>query len=93
MADCGSVEDGRAAVDAGVDVLGTTLVGYTDERPRTDGPDLELVAEMCALGLPVVVEGRIRTPEHVARAFAEGAHAVCVGTASITGWFVAAAKG
>lgn len=42
MADCGSVADARAAHAAGVDVIGTTLAGYTGEREKTDGPDLEL---------------------------------------------------
>ncbi|GAB3707272.1 N-acetylmannosamine-6-phosphate 2-epimerase [Mariniluteicoccus flavus] len=98
MADCGSLADARAAVDAGVDLVGTTLAGYTGERTKTDGPDLELVGEVVALGLPVVVEGRVHTPAHAAAAFAAGAHAVCVGTAithpaTITGWFVDATRG
>ena len=46
--------------------------------------------------LPVVAEGRYRTLPEVARAFALGAHAVCVGTAitnprEITRAFAAAA--
>ncbi|WP_199422404.1 N-acetylmannosamine-6-phosphate 2-epimerase [Actinotalea solisilvae] len=96
MADCGSLGDALAAADAGVDLLGTTLAGYTDERERTDGPDVGLVAEVvAATGMPVVAEGRIHTPAHAAAVLAAGAHAVCVGTAithptTITGWFVAA---
>lgn len=38
MADCGSLDDALVAPDAGADLLGTTLAGCTDERPRTDGP-------------------------------------------------------
>lgn len=94
MADCGSLDDARAAVDAGVDLIGTTLAGYTGERPRTDGPDLELVRDLVdALpGVPVVAEGRIHTPAQAHAALASGAFAVCVGTAithptTITGWF------
>src|SRR5699024_5308943 len=48
MADCGSLDDALAAVDAGADVLGTTLAGYTGERPKTDGPDLELIEQIAA---------------------------------------------
>jgi len=96
MADCGSLADALAAEDAGVDLVGTTLAGYTDERPRGEGPDLELAAEIvgrCAL--PVVVEGRVTTPQHASAALASGAWAVCVGTAithpaTITSWFCAA---
>ncbi|MFD4264093.1 N-acetylmannosamine-6-phosphate 2-epimerase [Streptomyces sp. NPDC058534] len=94
MADCGSVDDARAAEDAGVDLLGTTLSGYTGERPKTDGPDLELLDEVLAWSsLPVVVEGRVHTPAQAAAAIERGAFSVCVGTAithptTITGWFV-----
>ncbi|MGO1339784.1 MAG: N-acetylmannosamine-6-phosphate 2-epimerase, partial [Cellulosimicrobium funkei] len=96
MADCGSLDDALAAQDAGVDLLGTTLSGYTGERPRTDGPDLALVDEMvAACTLPVVVEGRVHTPAQAAEAMAHGAFAVCVGTAithptTLTSWFVGA---
>lgn len=99
MADCGSLDDALAAEAAGADILGTTLGGYTGDRPRTAGPDLEfvaLLADRCTA--PVVAEGRIRTPQDAAAALEAGAHAVCVGTAithpaTITSWFVDAANG
>jgi N-acylglucosamine-6-phosphate 2-epimerase len=96
MADCGSLDDAIAAEEAGADILGTTLAGYTGERPMTDGPDLELVSLIAAAcRAPVVAEGRIHSPTDAAAAIREGAHAVCVGTAithpaTITSWFVAA---
>lgn len=96
MADCGSLDDAIAAEAAGADLLGTTLSGYTGERERTEGPDLELVAAIVArCDRPVVAEGRIHSPAHAAAALAAGATAVCAGTAithptTITGWFVAA---
>jgi len=96
MADCGSLDDALAAQDAGVDLLGTTLAGYTGERATTDGPDLDLLAEIVAdCTLPVMVEGRVNTPAQVATALAGGAFSVCVGTAithptTITSRFVAA---
>lgn len=97
MADCGSLDDALAAADAGADLVGTTLAGYTGERPKTDGPDLDLVAEIAAAlpGLPLVAEGRIHTPAQASAALAAGAHCVVVGTAithptTITSWFVAA---
>ncbi|TRW42992.1 N-acetylmannosamine-6-phosphate 2-epimerase [Georgenia yuyongxinii] len=102
MADCGSIADALAAQDAGVDILGTTLSGYSGERPKTVGPDLELVDEMVAgCTLPVMVEGRVHTPAQAAEALAHGAFSVCVGTAithptTITTWFadaVATARG
>lgn len=94
MADCGSLGDARAAAEAGADLIGTTLAGYTGERPKTDGPDLELLAAMAAadLGRPLIAEGRIRTPAQARAALDAGAFAVVVGTAithpaTITGWF------
>ncbi|RPF26254.1 N-acetylmannosamine-6-phosphate 2-epimerase [Georgenia muralis] len=99
MADCGSLDDALAAADAGADLVGTTLAGYTGERPRTDGPDLELLEQVVAsVGVAVIAEGRIHTPTQAAAALAAGAHAVCVGTAithptTITSWFVDALSG
>ena len=94
MADCGSADDAWAAQDADADILSTTLAGYSGERPRTDGPDLELLDEILSFAdRPVVVEGRVHTTAQAAEALDRGAHAVCVGTAithptSITRWFV-----
>jgi len=94
MADCGSFEDAVAAVLAGADIIGTTLAGYTGERPKTDGPDLELITQIASadLGRPLIAEGRIHTPAQARLAMDAGAFAVVVGTAithpaSITGWF------
>lgn len=96
MADCGSLDDAVAAEMAGADILGTTLSGYSGERAKTSGPDIELIAQIadrCAK--PLVAEGRIHSPADAASARTAGAHAVCVGTAithptTITSWFVAA---
>ncbi|MGV8977187.1 MAG: N-acetylmannosamine-6-phosphate 2-epimerase [Cellulomonas sp.] len=99
MADCGSLDDALAAADAGADIIGTTLAGYTGERPKTDGPDLALLDELVArVTLPVMVEGRVHTPAQAATALEHGAFSVCVGTAithptTITSWFVAAIGG
>jgi N-acylglucosamine-6-phosphate 2-epimerase len=93
MADCSTFEEGVAAADAGADLVGTTLSGYTPYTTKTDGPDLELVARLAAaLSTPVVAEGRIHSPEHAAQAIAAGAWTVVVGTAithptTITTWF------
>lgn len=98
MADCATLEDGIAAAEAGADIVGTTLAGYTPAREKTSGPDLELVAALAGeLAVPVVAEGRIHTPGDAVAAFRAGAFAVVVGTAithptSITSWFVEATR-
>jgi N-acylglucosamine-6-phosphate 2-epimerase len=96
MADAGSVDDAIAAEEAGADIVGTTLAGYTGERPRTIGPDLELVNSLAnRLGVPLFAEGRIHTPTEARAALDAGAYSVVVGTAithpaSITSWYVKA---
>lgn len=100
MADCGSLTDADRAVEAGAGLLSTTLAGYTEERSPTEGPDLEVLTEMVAAHpkVPVVAEGRIRTPDEAAAALEAGAWAVVVGTAithpsSITQRFIRALPG
>jgi N-acylglucosamine-6-phosphate 2-epimerase len=96
MADCGSFDDAVAAEAAGADILGTTLSGYTGERPKSSGPDLELISQIANhCEKPIVAEGRIHSPADAAAALRAGAFAVCVGTAithpsTITSWFVTA---
>lgn len=99
MADCGSLQDAAAAVEAGADLIGTTLAGYTGERPKTQGPDLELLADIAAAGfdVPLIAEGRVHSPAQARQALDAGAFAVVVGTAithpaTITGWFTDALK-
>lgn len=96
MADVGDLEDGLASAAAGADLISTTLAGYTDSRPPTDGPDIDLVAELApAVGIPVLAEGRIHTTDQARACIDAGAFAVVVGTAithptSITRWFASA---
>lgn len=97
MADCGTLEDARAAVEAGVDAVGTTMSGYVG-GPKQEGPDFDLVERMVAeLPVPVFAEGRIWTREDARKALDLGASFVVVGTAitnpqAITERFVAAMR-
>ena len=91
MADCASVEDGRAALAAGADCVGSTLSGYTG-GPVPDAPDFELIAGLRKLTPYVIAEGRIRTPEQAAEALRRGAFGIVVGSAitrteHVTSWF------
>jgi N-acylglucosamine-6-phosphate 2-epimerase len=81
MGDVDSVSSARFALKAGVDIVATTLSGYTGGQV-SEGPDLELLRDVVKLGgCPVVAEGRISQAEHVEAAFALGAHAVVIGAA------------
>ncbi len=91
MADIATYNEGVMAVEeAGADIVGTTLSGYTAETSGSETPDFKLVERLAArLNVPVICEGRLRRPENVRRAFDCGAFAVVVGNA-ITGvdWLV-----
>ncbi|MBN9018679.1 MAG: putative N-acetylmannosamine-6-phosphate 2-epimerase [Rhizobiales bacterium] len=91
MADISTIEEARAAIAFGVDLVGTTMSGYTG-GPEPTEPDFDLLAAAVALGHPVIAEGRIRVPEQAAEAIRLGAHGVVVGSAitrpeHITTWF------
>lgn len=85
-----------AAEAAGADLIGTTLVGYSGERPKTKGVDWDAVDQIvAAVDRPVLVEGRVHSPEAAVEAIRRGAWSVVVGTAithpaTITGWFAEA---
>lgn len=87
MADVSTFEEGVLAWENGTSVVGTTLSGYTPESRRAaeagrnGDPDLSLVAELSAAGIPTLAEGRYRTPDQVRAAFDAGALAVVVGGA------------
>lgn len=84
MADCATFEEAVAAYEAGADLVGTTMNGYT---PQTVGdnrgePNFQLVQRLAqALPCPVIAEGRIHTPEQARHMLELGAWAVVVGGA------------
>ncbi|NOV00718.1 N-acetylmannosamine-6-phosphate 2-epimerase [Paenibacillus planticolens] len=82
MADISTLEEGLAAEKLGVDLIGTTLSGYTPYSRQQEAPDFELLAQLCAaVQVPVVAEGRIWTPEDAAKAMETGVPYVVVGSA------------
>ena len=83
MADVSTLSEGIAARLLGVDIVSTTLSGYTVQSPETsDEPDFELLKKLVeAVDCPVILEGRIWEPQQVDKAFELGAHSVVIGSA------------
>lgn len=92
LADVSTVAEAEAALEAGADLVSTTLSGYTPYSPQLPGPDLDLISDLAARGIHPLAEGRIRTPAEARAALQRGAYAVVVGSAItrpevVTGWF------
>ena len=83
MADCATIEEAKAAYEAGADLVGSTMNGYTAATAHCKGePNYELVRQMVeALPCPVIAEGRVHTPEQAKKMLDIGAWAVVVGGA------------
>ena len=80
MADISSVEEAVEAARVGFDIVGTTLVGYTEYTKGKD-PLTELEKVIKAVTVPVIGEGNIDTPVKDKKALELGAYAVVVGGA------------
>lgn len=83
MADIATFEEGLNCEKLGVDIISTTLSGYTSEtKTDSDEPDFKLLEKLIKnTKLPVILEGRIWEPHQVKKAFELGAHAVVIGSA------------
>ncbi len=83
MADCSTFEECEKAEQDGFDIVSTTLCGYTPYSEKIDGPDYALLKKCVErLHTPVIAEGKIHTPEELARVFDEcGVYSAVVGGA------------
>ncbi|NOG51172.1 MAG: N-acetylmannosamine-6-phosphate 2-epimerase [Chloroflexi bacterium] len=81
MADVSTFDEGVTAAESGADLVATTLSGYTGYSPQMHAPDYDLVRRLsAALEIPVVMEGRVASPDEAARGLRAGAFAVVVGS-------------
>lgn len=82
MADTSCFEEGKLAEELGMDLIGTTMAGYT---PYTKGrvlPDCELIERYAKeLHTPVIAEGGIWVPEDLVNVYKAGAFGAVCGTA------------
>ncbi|NEO33929.1 MAG: N-acetylmannosamine-6-phosphate 2-epimerase [Symploca sp. SIO3C6] len=85
MADVDTIENAIAAVEAGADLVATTLYGYTRCTQNLSPPGFNLLPQLKQqLKVPIICEGGISSPQMAREALKLGAYAVVVGTA-ITG--------
>ena len=83
MADIATLDEGIMCSKLGVDIISTTLSGYTMESIKEDDkPDFNLLNNLThSVDKPVILEGRIWNVDDVKRAFDIGAHSVVIGSA------------
>ena len=83
MADIATLDEAKNCADLGVDLVSTTLSGYTLESlSDSDEPDFKLLSDIVkTTNVPVILEGRIWEPDEVRKAFETGAHCVVIGSA------------
>ena len=80
MADISCAEEAVECERLGFDIVGTTLVGYTEYTKGND-PLTELAKVVKAVKIPVIGEGNIDTPVKAKKALEIGAYAIVVGGA------------
>lgn len=81
MADISNFEEGKTAYEAGVDMVGTTLSGYTAESPKSTKPDYDLIKKLVAAKIPTIAEGRIHTPDQLKKVAALKPTGIVIGGA------------
>lgn len=83
MADIATYEEGLNCANLGVDIVSTTLSGYTAETlNKPDEPDFDLLEKLVKnTSIPVILEGKVWEPAQVKKAFELGAHSVVIGSA------------
>ncbi len=82
MADTSCFEEGKLAVELGIDLVGTTMAGYTPYTKGRKLPDVELIERYVKeLDVPVIAEGGIWVPEDLKNVYKAGAFSAVCGTA------------
>jgi N-acylglucosamine-6-phosphate 2-epimerase len=84
MGDISTLEEALIAEECGLDLVGTTLNGYTEYTvgEPDDQPNLDLLEAVARrVSIPVIAEGRIWEPRQAKEALDRGAWAVTVGGA------------
>jgi glucokinase-like ROK family protein len=82
MADIATLSEGLAAAEAGAEMIGMTLNGYTEETKGNRRFNWQLLDELVnQTGRPIVAEGHISVAAEAKQAIERGAWSVVVGSA------------
>ena len=82
MADTSCFEEGKLAAELGIDLVGTTMAGYTPYTKGRKLPDVELIERYVEeLDVPVIAEGGIWVPQDLKDVYKAGAFSAVCGTA------------
>ncbi|MGL5692724.1 MAG: N-acetylmannosamine-6-phosphate 2-epimerase [Peptostreptococcaceae bacterium] len=82
MGEISTIEEAKNIIHSDIDLISTTLSGYTQESKHVKSVNLNLVSEISKItNIPVVCEGKINTYEDAIKAYKAGAFSVVVGTA------------
>ena len=82
MADTSCFEEGKLAAELGIDLVGTTMAGYTPYTKGRKLPDVELIERYVGeLDVPVIAEGGIWVPDDLINVYKAGAFSAVCGTA------------
>ena len=82
MADTSCFEEGKLAEELGIDLIGTTMAGYTPYTKGRTLPDVELIERYAnELHSPVIAEGGIWCPDDLKNVYKAGAFSAVCGTA------------
>ncbi|AMC94426.1 hypothetical protein AOC36_10715 [Erysipelothrix larvae] len=84
MGEVSTLEEAKSILNLDIDLISTTLSGYTQESEDVHGVNFKLIETIKKItDIPVIAEGKIESPEEAVMALQSGAFAVVVGT-SIT---------
>lgn len=82
MADCATLEEGKLAEKMNIDIVSTTLNGYTQETENIHSFDKQFVKDLTQhLKIPIIAEGHIGSKEDINDALNSGAFSIVIGTA------------
>ncbi|MFC5466388.1 N-acetylmannosamine-6-phosphate 2-epimerase [Lederbergia graminis] len=84
LADIRNADEAKLAWNCGADLVAPTLYRFNEQPKSIDSPDFEMLAEIIHVSKeygPVLMEGKINTPEEAIQSLYLGAHAVVVGSA------------